>query len=145
MYGKKIHKQSGFTLIEVLVAVVVAALFITAFSQMYIIQSRIAKDMKTFDKADMLAYSNLRTYAYGKAPTWFTCSHTSTNPDAVVLINSTDPVEGLPSPVTQNVTATAPYDCGGASGTTGYPIKVVSTVTYGPDGRTVTHATYATY
>ena len=138
-------KAAGFTLIEVLVAVVVAALFISAFSQMYIIQSRLSSEMETYEQADALAYSNLRTYAFGKAPTWFTCTYQSGSPVAVNLIDSDDSVEGLPGPVSQTVVATAPYGCGGSSGAIGYPIKVVSTVTYGTDGRTVVHATYTSY
>lgn len=137
--------QAGFTLIEVLVAVIVAALFISAFSQMYIIQSRLSTEMETYEQADELAYSNLRTYAFGKAPTWFTCTYLSGSPVPVELIDSDDPVEGLPGPVSQSVVATAPYGCGGSSGAIGYPIKVVSTVTYGADGRKVVHATYTTY
>lgn len=138
-------KAAGFTLIEVLVAVVVAALFISAFSQMYIIQSRLATEMDTYEQADALAYTNLRTYAFGKAPTWFTCTYSSGSPVPMNLIQSDDAVEGLPGPVSQTVVATAPYGCGGSSGTIGYPIKVVSTVTYGPDARKVVHATYTTY
>lgn len=137
--------RAGFTLIEVLVAVVVAALFITTFVQMYIVQSRISSDMSSFDTADMLAYGNLRTFAYGKAPTWFTCTYSGGSPLPVTLMNSTDPVAGLQAPVTQTVIATAPYGCGGGVAAMGYPVKVVSTVTYGSEGRTVTHATYATY
>lgn len=140
-----LQKQAGFTLIEVLIAVIVAALFISAFSQMYIIQSRLSSEMDTYEQADALAYSNLRTYAFGKAPTWFTCTYSNGSPVAVNLINSSAPVDGLPAPVSQTVVATAPYGCGGSSGSIGYPIKVVSTVTYGTDGRNVVHATYTTY
>lgn len=138
-------KQAGFTLIEVLVAVIVAALFISAFSQMYIIQSRLSTEMDTYEQADALAYTNLRTYAFGKAPTWFTCIYTNGVPESMNLIQSNDAVDGLPGPVSQSVIATAPYGCGGSSGTIGYPIKVISTVTYGPDARKVVHATYTTY
>lgn len=138
-------KEAGFTLIEVLIAVIVAALFISAFGQMYIIQSRLSSEMDTYELADELAYSNLRTYAFGKSPTWFTCTYASGSPVPVELIDSDDPVEGLPGPVSQSVVATAPYGCGGSSGAIGYPIKVVSTVTYDTDGRTVVHATYTTY
>lgn len=137
--------QAGFTLIEVLVAVVIAALFIIAFVQMYVVQARLSSDMSSYNKAELLAYGNLRTFAYGKAPTWFTCTYSSGSPQPVTLLSSSAAVEGIPSPVTQSVVATAPYGCGGGTAALGYPIKVVSTVTYGPDGRTVTHATYSTY
>lgn len=144
-YHSSQASQAGFTLIEVLVAVVVAALFITAFVQMYIVQSRLSSEMSSYNKAELLAYDNLRTFAYGKAPTWFTCTYSNGSPQAVTLLSSSAAVEGIPSPVSQSVVATAPYGCGGGTASLGYPIKVVSSVTYGSDARKVTHATYSTY
>ena len=137
--------NKGFTLVEVLITVVVATLFIVAFSQLHIAQSRISTTMNTYSRADQLAYNNLRIYANGKSPTWFDCTYVSGAPKPMNLINSTDPVDGLPSPLIQSVVATAPYGCGGGSSGIGYPIKVVSTVTYGSDAKVIVHATYSTY
>jgi prepilin-type N-terminal cleavage/methylation domain len=147
----KTHKRmnssskAGFTLVEVLITVIIAALFIITFSQLHIVQSRLSKIMTSYDAADLLAYNNLRTYAYGKAPSWFECTYASGSPEPKTVFSSTDPVSGIPSPVTQTVVATAPYGCGGASTGIGYPIKVVSTVTYDTDSKVVVHATYSTY
>lgn len=137
--------QTGFTLVEVLATIVVAAIFIFAITQLYITQTRIASASNYFNTADLLAYNNLRTYAYGKGPTWFQCVYSGGNPQPMTVFNSTAAVSGLPSPVTQTVIATAPYGCGGGSSGIGYPIKVVSTVIYGPTGRKIVHATYSSY
>lgn len=137
--------QAGFTIVEVLVTLLVGAVFIIAFAQLRITQNKITSTMRTYDAADLLAYNNLRTYAYGKAPTWFVCTYSGGSPQPMTLLSSTADVSGITSPVTQSVVATAPYGCGGGSSGNGYPIKVVSTVTYGPNSKVVSHATYSTY
>jgi prepilin-type N-terminal cleavage/methylation domain-containing protein len=136
---------AGFTLVEVLITIVIAAIFIVTFSHLHIVQSRVASIMSAYDAADLLAYNNLRTFAYGKAPSWFECVYASGVPESKTVLTSSAPVDGIPSPVTQTVVATAPYGCGGGSTGLGYPIKVVSTVTYGPESKVVVHATYSTY
>ena len=141
----KRKSNEGFTLIEVLVTVVIAAIFIITFSQLHIVQSRVGNIMNSYDAADMLAYNNLRTYAYGTSPNWFDCVYSGGNPQPMTVLDSTAPVEGIPSPVRQTIIATAPYGCGGGSSGIGYPIKVVSTVTYDTDSKVVVHATYSTY
>lgn len=137
--------QSGFTLVEVLVTIIVATLFVVSISQLEITQSKLAANANDYNAADLLAYNNLRTYAYGKSPTWFDCTYSGGNPEPMTLISKSDAIQGLPAPVIQTVTATAPYGCGGGSAGIGYPIKVVSTVTYGPSAKVIVHATYATY
>jgi type II secretory pathway pseudopilin PulG len=137
--------SSGFTIVEILVTLIIGTLFIIAVTQLYVFQTQLAGSIVANNNADLLASNNLRTYAYGKAPNWFQCVYSGGNPQAMTLISSTSPVSGIPSPVTQTVTATAPYGCGGSSTTLGYPIRIQSTVTYGPYGKTVVHATYSTY
>ena len=137
--------QAGFTLVEVLVTIIVAALFIVTITQLSVSQSKLSSNVNSYNNADLLAYNNLRTYAYGKPPTWFECTYTGGNPDSMILIDKTEDVSGITPPVKQSVIATAPYGCGGGSSGIGYPIKVVSTVTYGADAKVVVHATYATY
>ena len=61
------------------------------------------------------------------------------------LINETAAITGLAAPVSQKVVATAPYLCGGGTSGIGMPIRVESTVTYGPDHRKVTHVSYAAF
>lgn len=143
------QEEQGFTIIETLVTLVVAAIFIATILQISVLQSQIASQITAYTAADRLASSNLRIYAYGEPPTWFTCTGTSTNPGVMTLIDPsptknpvTDP--HIPSPATQSVVALAPYGCGGSS-RIGYPIEIVSTVTYGPSSIKVTHATFSTY
>lgn len=143
--NKHYVKDQGFTLAEVVIAVVIAAVFITSFAQLHITQSKISTTMVAYNNAELLAYNNLRIYAYGKAPTWFECTYSGGLPEVKTVFSSSDAVSGIPSPVSQTVVATAPYGCGGGSAGIGYPIKVVSTVTYGPSAKAVVHATYATY
>lgn len=138
-------RSAGFTVVEVLVTLIIAALFIAAISQLHIVQSRVSSSLRAFDIADSLAYNNLRTFAYGRAPSWFECVYSGGSPQTMQLLHSTDPVEGLPSPVVQQVVASAPYGCGGGGANSGYPIKVLSKVTYGPEGKEIVHATYSTY
>lgn len=142
---RRIVMHSGFTIIEAMTAVLVAAVFLAIIFQVFLIQSQLSESTVEYNNADLLAYNNLRTYAYGGAPTWFDCNYSGGNPTPNVLKNTTGAVAGISGTVTQTVTATAPYGCGGESSGIGYPIKVVSTVTYGKDSREVTHATYATY
>lgn len=144
---KSIHRnsQAGFTIIELLITIMLGTLFVISIMQLHLTQAVISSDMLSRNNADLLAYNNLRTYAYGKSPSWFNCVYSGGNPQPMTLLSSTDPVEGIKSPVTQTVVATAPYGCGGGSNGIGYPIKVVSTVTYGADSKKVVHATYSTY
>ena len=135
----------GFTVVEVLIAISIAALFVISIVQIYIFQTRLSSATFAYNTADLLAYNNLRTYSYGRAPTWFECVYVSGSPQPQTLLNSSVDVNLIPSPVTQTVVATAPYGCGGASPGIGYPIRVVSTVTYGSNAKVVAHATYSSY
>lgn len=137
--------ERGFTVVEVLMAISIAAFFVISIVQIYIFQTRLSSTTSAYNTADLLAYNNLRTYSYGKAPTWFECVYVSGSPLPHTLLNSSADVNSIPSPVTQTVVATAPYGCGGASPGIGYPIRVVSTVTYGSNAKVVVHATYSSY
>jgi Tfp pilus assembly protein PilV len=139
------ESQAGFTLIEALITIIIATLFVIAISQLYITQVRITTALTSYNNADLLASNNLRTYAYGKPPTWFVCTYTGSVADTKTILNKNNAVDGIQSPVLQTVVATAPYGCGGGSSGIGFPIKVVSTVTFGSESKTVVHATYATY
>lgn len=145
MVSRRFKHQQGFTVVEVAITIVVAALFIIAISQLQITQSKVSAQLKSESMADLLAYNNLRTYAYGKSPSWFDCEYSAGSPLVRTMINKNEPVEGIASPVIQTVTASAPYGCGGGSSGIGYPIKVVSKVTYGNPSKEVVHATYSTY
>ena len=150
-------RQSGFTIVELIVTIVVAGLFIGVISQMNGFVVNMATSSHRFELASNLAYNNLRIYANGQRPTWFDCvgdeSGESTPPytdgkshsDAagINILNSSAGVAGLPSPVSQTVNVLAPYGCGTSA--SGMPIRVVSTVTYGNPAKKVVHATYVAY
>jgi prepilin-type N-terminal cleavage/methylation domain-containing protein len=150
-------EQPGFTLVELIITIVVAGIFIAIISQMNSSVVNIATNAHRFEIASSLAYNNLRIYANGQKPTWFDCigdesGETSapftdgkTYPSATGkdILSSTAAVANLPSPVTQTVNVLAPYGCGQSAG--GMPIRVVSTVTYGSPAKKVVHATYVGY
>lgn len=154
---KQNYEQSGFTIVELIVTIVVAGMFIAVISQMNGFVVSMATTSHRFELASNLAYNNLRIYANGGKPTWFDCigdeaSETSapftdgkTHTDATGkdIYTSSAAVTGLPSPVTQTVNVLAPYGCGTSA--SGMPIRVVSTVTYGSPARKVVHATYVSY
>lgn len=139
------RRIDGFSIIELMVALVVGSIFVIIVTQAYGAQLTMSSGAAAYHKADLLAYNNLRSYAYGRPPVWFECVYSGGQPNEMVLIDSYDNVEGIPSPVHQRVVASAPYGCGGGTTTLGYPIKVTSTVSYGASGRVLTHATYASY
>ena len=84
----------------------------------------------------------MRSYANGRSPLWYDCVTYGNGPQT--LLNTTGKYTGLPGTVTQSVVATAPYGCT-ATGERGTPIRIQSKVTYGPQSKVVTHATYAAY
>lgn len=124
--------QSGFTIVELLTSIIVAAVFVGIFYQMYVILVGVNANARNLSQASNIAYANMRKYPTA-ASTGLTCSASSTS-----LINSTSnttyPELG---PITENVTASFPYGC-----TAIYDvIKLVSTVTYGNNYK-VSHATF---
>ncbi len=123
------HKsQSGFSAVELLVTLFVAAIFLIAGHQLYTTIIRDSGASRQKARASNLAYDYLRRYA-ATAPT--TCA-SSTPVDNV----EEDPVpEGL-----VNVFTTVTYSCpqGSLTGLT----KVQATVHYGTDGGEVSHAVY---
>ena len=156
------QEQLGFTLVELIVTIVVAGLFITVISQMNGFVVGMATTAHRTEMASNLAYNNMRIYANDKPPLWFDChgddatdvatalkpfNDGAKHPDAAgtPLINTTSStsIYDLPAPVIQKVTAVAPYGCGNTI--TGMPIRIVSTVTYGNPAKKVVHATYIGY
>lgn len=133
--------SDGFTLIEVIITVVLAAIvFVGLFSSLASIFA-INEGSSQRTTASNLAYANLRLYADGNPPTWFACN-TSDETAPATLLDKSESVAGLPGTAHQVVTATAVYGCDGTS--QGYPIKVESSVEL-TNGRKVTHATYASF
>jgi Tfp pilus assembly protein PilV len=145
------HRQTGFTVIETMVTVIVAVIFIMAINVLFIAVIKSSSSSSNRTTASMLAYSNLRKYAFaGAKPTWFTdCANadmqTQASPPGQTLESGTLTTSqvNLPQPITYSVIAFAPYGCSGPA--SGSPLLVRSKVTYGPDNLSVTHATYVGY
>lgn len=126
-------QQSGFTVVELLTSIIVAALFVGVFYQLFVVLVSVNASARNMSQASSLAYANMRRYPTS-ASTGQTCS---TN--TVSLINTSGPDGSYPElgSVTEVVTASFPYGC-----TAIYDvIKLVSTVTYGTNSK-VSHATY---
>ena len=136
--------QKGFTLIETIVTLVVSLIFTITIIGLFLFIRSINSTAKAYHTADALAYENLRIYANGQPPTWFKCTYPSgsSTPSSMTLIDKTDNVNGIPSPVRQIVIAEAPYGCNDEK--MSEPIKITSTVIYGSFGKKITHTTYST-
>ena len=137
-------KQSGFTIVELLVTVITAAMFVAMFYQLYVVLVGINATARNTAQASDLAYSNLRLYPT-VVSTGLTCNAgtnvsttvnlipTSGSPTAVT--NSNYPELGA---VTEQLTAQFPYGCAAVYNV----VKLVSTVTYGSTSYKVSYATY---
>lgn len=136
--------QSGFTIVELLVTVITAAMFVGMFYQLFVVLVNINATARNTAQASDLAYSNLRLYPTA-ASTGLTCN-TATNVSTTVnLIPATgSPVAAVDSDytelgsVTEQVTAQFPYGCSAVYNV----VKLVSTVTYGTSAYKVSYATY---
>lgn len=157
---KHCNRQSGFTIVELIVTIVVAGMFIAIISQMNSFVVKVATSSNRFALASNLAYSNLRIYANGQPASafGFVCNgddtsdtesvtpyndgfkHSDAAGTPLIDTNSTTAIYNLPPPVIQKVTAVAPYGCGNT--VKAMPVRIVSTVTYGNPARKVVHATY---
>jgi prepilin-type N-terminal cleavage/methylation domain-containing protein len=155
------EKQHGFTLVELIATIVVTGIFMSVLGQMSSFVTRTATNAHRFEMASNLAYNNLRIYASGgKATTdfGFVCNgddvsdtetvtpfndgakHPTATGTKFINTTSSTPINDLPAPVIQTVTAVAPYGCGNTIA--GMPIRIVSTVTYGSPAKKAVHATY---
>ena len=121
--------KSGFSAVELLVALFVAAVFLIAGHQLYSTIIRDSGSTRQKARASNIAYDYLRRYsASAVAP----CT-AATPVDNVAV---TPAPEGL-----VNVFVTVTYSC--PSGSPNTLIKVQATVKYGTDGGEVSHAVYA--
>lgn len=149
--NKRDGMSRGFTIVEVLVTIFIATVFIIAIAVLYgLVVANTAAARNRADASD-LAYQNLRTYAYsGATPaSWsitFSCDNNSdyqSNPSAPGQLLDHGSLSSaqttMPQPVNYQITAIAPFGCGGP------PILVRSQVTYGPDNIKVEHESYVGY
>ena len=151
----------GFSIVELVVAITISALFGIAILQLISSINNLATESSRRTTASNIAYNDMRKYANGQKPMWFNCigdeagettppfSDGKTKPTATgqVLMNTTTTtsIQHLPPPIVESVVAIAPYGCGDSG--PGQPITVQAQVTYGQgtSQRTITHATYVSY
>lgn len=153
--------MEGFTAIELLVTIIVGAIFTITFYQMFISINQASSLARNQATASDIAYTNLRKYASADVTPddWnpkFVCSTASgssntndrsvnSNATGTVLTSGTLTTDAsdLPTPVSYSVTALAIFGCRGTN--TGKPIRVESTITYGPRNIVVKHTTLVGY
>jgi Tfp pilus assembly protein PilV len=121
--------QSGFSAVELLITMFIAAAFIITGYQLYSIVIKNGGEARRQAKASNIAYDNLRRYSpQAVSP----CAVVTPTPTPTIPANS-----GLGSAAI-SVTITCPY---GTSSTTS---KVESRVTYDSPQQEVVHAIYVT-
>lgn len=137
--------EKGFTIVEVAITLLVVSVLVVGIIRLQMSVSQLSIQQVQHRIASDIAYNNLRKYVNENPPTWFACEVVGGVAKPKTLIDKTAAIEGLAAPVLQKVVATAPYLCGGGTSGIGMPIRVESTVTYGPDRRKVTHVSYAAF
>lgn len=141
-------REDGFTVVETLVTLFVAVLFLVSINLVFTTIGRATASARSRNDAGNLAYNNLRKYAYNGASTsWFSCTTTSDLQQSasatgqVVDSGSVSSAQTtLPQPVTYKIVAIAPYGCTGVSPKP--PLLIRSSITYGPDNLTIMQASY---
>ena len=139
------HKKSsteGFTIVEVITALVVVGIFIAIIFRLFILQTEVGSRWLQFEKAEQIAYNNLDKYSRYVATQTNSCTDYPTAAATNTLLNQTSQVAGFTTSVSQQVVSSMPYGCDATKLSDRYPIQVMSTVTYGPSSTQVTHATY---
>lgn len=155
------HNASGFTVVEIVVTLVLTAIFLTLFFQMYMIMEWRRIAVARHATASDIAYSNLRKFVARPTVTCdaakmdLTASDASSKPGLVLGDETNNPTPSAygfvaePSSVTQplganvkqTVKAFAPKGCD-TTAFSASPIKVESTVSYGTNNERVTHAIF---
>lgn len=134
------RKQEGVSIVEVVVSVTVAAIFIQSLVLLVVTSYQVQRLNTELDEARNLAYGNLRFIIGDNRTAWIDCTTVTSAPDSTQTITLST-ANSLPSPVTQTIRISAPYGCSGSSEK--LPYKVLSEVVYGPSNRKVVHAGYA--
>lgn len=140
-----IQGSAGFTLVEMLVTVVLAGVFLAFFIQMFRATSAQQSSLVRQSTANDIAKSNLSKFPTAASATGFTCDTTATvsantnnlaiNPNApgtsILTTAMQEPDSGTIGTITQTVRAYSPNGCDG----THAPVKIVSSVEYGFAGQ----------
>ncbi len=131
-------QQSGFTVAELLTTIIVAALFVAMFYELYVILVGVNANARNTAQASNLAYANMRRYPTA-ASTGLTCSASTTYlkgaSTSSLVTNSGYQDLG---PVDEDVIATFPYGCSAIYDV----IKLVSVVTYKNGTLKLSYSTY---
>lgn len=158
------NSEQGFTAIEMLVTIIVAALFAISFYQLFTSVNQSSALSRHRATASDIAYNNMRRFASAdvKPTDWspiFDCDETvgsgntndvtlNANATGTTLMSGTNlgatigpsiNLTELPAPITYSVKALAIFGCNGVNNEK--PIRVESQVTYGPQNTVIKHAT----
>jgi len=124
------NKQAGFSAVELLITLFIAAAFIGTGAQLYSVVIQNSDEARMRAKASNIAYDNVRHYA---ADTTNPCTNVTPNPTPTIPGGS-----GLPSAsITVNITC--PYGVGTTTS------KVEARVLYSTPQQEAVHAIYVTH
>lgn len=141
------HSSAGFTIVEMLVTVVLAGMFLAFFVQMFRATAAQQTSLVRQSSANDIARSNLSKFPNTSSIPGYTCDSTndlSSNPNAagtqILAAANYEPDPGNLGTLNQTVYAFSPQGCSGSHPT----IKLVSRVEYGFTGQrdSVEFATY---
>jgi prepilin-type N-terminal cleavage/methylation domain-containing protein len=125
---KKTPRKSGFSTVELLVTLIIAAIFLVAGYQLHTITIKDSGETRAKVNASNVAYDYLQRY-----------KSTVTNPCAAQTPLSDQPITVLNlSHVTITVAITCPYSSANSIS------KITTTVKYNVPQRVITNATYIT-
>ena len=134
------RKDSGLTIIEVIVTIAITALFVAGFFQTYFLLESHRLNSVRQAKASDIALINLAKFP--NRPSDVVLGTCTTSPDGKKLTAGYTPETIIPplnaSTTQQAITVVAINGCTGTAFTDG-PVKIISTVIYDGNGK-VTHA-----
>ncbi len=150
MYQKN-SDETGFTVVEVVVTLVITSLFLAFFFQLYLVGESQRVKVSQQTTASNISYANLnkvvsRSFVETNSSAPVACDTTAGSVNRNNLsINPSASGSNLTAAITlesatgygQTVTAFFPRGCG-----LNMPVKIESAVTYGSPEETVIHATY---
>jgi prepilin-type N-terminal cleavage/methylation domain-containing protein len=140
--------EKGFSAVELLMTIAIAAIFIDAFYTLFNTVTTSNFGAQQQANASGYAYWYLRAYTTSRALYSVPCNSTtdltlSTAPTAtgysLGVVSGPNASFPLPTPVTLEGKMFWPTGCAAGSS---HPLRIQVTVTYGPQNKVVTHATY---
>jgi prepilin-type N-terminal cleavage/methylation domain-containing protein len=141
--------ENGFTIIELMVTIFVAALFLGGIVTLTTTYNYFMALARQTSIADNLSYRYLQKYSRSDyaAVDWFVCDNESDaviNPSTQGKLLESGTLSGndtkLPDPVKYEVRTVAPYGCSGNNADE--PVLVRSKITYGSTNREIVQTQY---